>query len=207
MLTFYNQHAKNKVYSQNGEEGLIEEVLKRLNITTGKCFEAGGHNGKYLSNTALLIDQGWTGKFVEYDWDLHTAACENWKHAKDRVKCICSAVDAANVNAFIESDTDVVSIDVDGQDLSIFRAMTARPKLVILEINSGFPPDVEHESQDKGCSYLTAAKAAIEKGYFVLCHTGNVLLCDKKYRKLFPEIQGDAIKNSHEYFNTSWLRK
>lgn len=205
MLTFYQKYAGNKVYSQNGEELILEEVLKRLGLTTGKCFEAGGANGKYLSNTALLIDNGWIGKFVEFDFDLHVQACENWKHAKERVKCVCSAIGADNVDAFIDAEVDVVSIDVDGQDLSIFRAMSAKPKVVILEVNSGFPPDVEHDSPEKGSSYLTAAKAAIEKGYFVLCHTGNLVLVDKKYRKLFPEIKGDGIKNANEYFRRDWL--
>lgn len=205
MISFFIKYGKNYTYSQNNEEGILEEALKRIDLKTGKCFEAGGHNGKYLSNTAMLIDQGWSGKFVEFDFDLHVQACENWKHAKDRVKCVCSAIGADNVDAFVDADVDVVSIDVDGQDLSIFRAMSAKPKVVILEVNSGFPPDVEHESPEKGCSYLSAAKAAIEKGYFVLCHTGNIVLVDKKYRKKFPEIEGDGIANSELFFRRDWL--
>lgn len=205
MLTFYNTYGKNLVYSQNGEEGLLIEALNRIGLKTGKAFECGGHNGKYLSNTAYLIDQGWSGKFVEFDFDLHVQACENWKHAKDRVKCACSAIGPDNINAFVQEDADVVSIDIDGNDLACFNAMTARPAIVIIEINSGFPPDVEHDSAEQGCSYLTAAKAAIEKGYFILAHTGNLVLVDKKHRKLFPEIKGEGIKNADEYFRRDWL--
>lgn len=207
MLSFYNKYAGNAVYSQNGEELILQECLKRIGIEKGVCFEAGGHNGKYLSNTAYLIDQGWTGKFVEADFDLHVQACENWKHAKDRVKCMCSEIGPENINAFIPADIDVVSIDIDGNDLACFKAMTAKPAIVIIEINSGFPPDVEHDTHKEGCSYLTAAKAAIEKGYFVLCHTGNLILLDKKHRKLFPEIKGDGIKNAGEYFRDCWLKQ
>jgi hypothetical protein len=207
MLSFYGKYSRNYTYSQNGEEGLIEECLRRMGIETGKCFEAGGHNGRYLSNTALLLDKGWSGKFVEADFDLWNQCCNNWKHAKDRVRSLCSEIGPDNADAFIESDVVVCSIDVDGNDLAIFKAMTARAAIVIVEINSGFPPDVEHDSFEQGSSYLTMAKAAIDKGYFVLCHTGNMVLVEETYRELFPEVEGDGISNHELYFRRDWLKK
>jgi hypothetical protein len=48
-------------------------------------------------------------------------------------------------------------------------------------------------------------KLAIEKGYFLLAHTGNLVFVDKQYRKLFPEVKGDGVKNFHEYFKCDWL--
>lgn len=206
MLTFFEQYGKNIQSSQNGEEGIILECIKRLGLEAGKCVEIGGSDGDFCSNTALLLrEHGWSGKFVEADFELWNKCCARWHHAKDRVKSVCSEVTAENVNAFVPEDTDLISIDVDGTDIEIFRAMTARPAIVIIEINSGFPPDVEHESKEKGSSYLSMAKAAIQKDYFVLCHTGNVVLIDKKHRKLFPEIKGDGIKNSELYFRRDWL--
>lgn len=205
MITFYNKYAANKVYSQNGEEGILLEVLKRLKIDKGTCIEIGGHNGKYLSNTALLIDNGWSGKFVEADYDLWQACCNNWK-GNENVKAVCSFVSEANINAFVDDECDVLSIDTDGKDYEILKALKAKPKVVIIEIDSSIPPDADIFNREGGAGYLPMAKLAIEKGYFLLCHTGNLVLVDKQFKKLFPEIKGDGIKNADEYFKTDWLK-
>lgn len=204
MLSFYNKYAKDLVYSQNGEESILIEVLKRLKIDKGNCVEAGGHNGKYLSNTALLIDNGWSGKFIEADYDLWEQCCKNWQ-GNERVKSVCSFVSADNINAFVDADTDVLSLDVDGIDYQIFQAMEAKPKVVIIEIDSSIPPNEERFNREGGAGYLPMVKLGVEKGYFLLCHTGNLVFVDKQYKKLFPEIKGDGLKNSEEYFRTCWL--
>lgn len=206
MITFYNKYGGNVTYSQNGEEKILIECLKRLNLTTGNCVEIGGHDGKYLSNTALLIDNGWTGKFVEADFDLWQKACSNWQHNKN-VKCQCSFVNEENVNAFVNSDCEVLSIDTDGVDYKIFKALTARPKIIIIEIDSSLPPDVTGFNSEGGASYIEMVKLGIEKGYFLLCHTGNLILVDKQYRKLFPEIVGDGVDNAELYFKTDWIKQ
>jgi len=205
MLAFTNKYAENKVYSQNGEEGILIEVLKRIKIETGNCIEIGGNDGRWLSNTALLIEKGWTGKFIEADFDLWQNCVNNWK-GNDRAKAVCSFVSADNVNAFVDTDCDVLSIDTDGKDYEIFKAMEAKPKVVIIEIDSSIPPDADRFNSEGGAGYLPMAKLAIEKGYFVLAHTGNLVLVDKQYKKLFPEVKGDAIKNSGEYFKNDWLK-
>lgn len=204
MLTFYNKYGKDLVYSQNGEEGLLVEILQRLKIETGNCIEIGGHNGKYLSNTALLIDKGWTGYFVEADFDLWQDCCNNWKD-NGKVKVTCSFASEANINAFVDADCDVLSIDTDGVDYKIFQALEAKPKVVIIEIDSSIPPDEDRFNNEGGAGYLPMAKLGIEKGYFLLCHTGNLVFVDKQYKKLFTEIKGDGIKNAAEYFRTNWL--
>lgn len=204
MLSFYNKYAKDLIYSQNGEEGILIEILKRLKIDKGECIEAGGHNGKYLSNTALLIDKGWSGKFIEADYDLWEQCCKNWQ-GNDNVKSVCSFASEANINAFVDDDTDVLSLDVDGIDFQIFQALEAKPAVVIIEIDSSIPPDEERFNREGGAGYLPMVKLGIEKGYFLLTHTGNLIFIDKKYRKLFPEIKGDGIKNAAEYFRTCWL--
>lgn len=204
MLTFFNKYGRNYIYSQNSEEGILEEALKRLKIDKGICCETGGHNGKYLSNTALLIDKGWTGKFIEADYDLWEQCCKNWQ-GNENVKSVCSFVSEANINAFVDEDTDVLSIDVDGIDHQIFQALTAKPKVVIIEIDSSIPPDADQFNREGGSGYLPMVKLGIEKGYFLLCHTGNLVFVDKQYRKLFPEVKGDGLKNSADYFRTNWL--
>lgn len=205
MLSFYNKYGKNYTFSQNGEEGVIEEVLKRLKIDTGHAVEIGANNGVWLSNTAWLVkEKGFTSLMVEADYDLWEQCCKNWA-GNERVKSTCSMVNPGNIGAFVDEECDVVSIDVDGLDFQIFQAMEAKPKVVIIEVDSSIPPDADRFNSEGGAGYLPMVKLGIEKGYFLLCHTGNLVFIDKKYKKLFPEIKGDGLKNAEEYFRTCWL--
>lgn len=205
MLTFTNKYAGNIRFSQNGEEKILIEILKRLKMETGFCVEIGGNDGRWLSNTALLIENGWTGKFIEADFDLWQNCVVNWK-GNDRVKAVCSFVSEANVNAFVDADCDVLSVDTDGKDYEIFKALEAKPKVVIIEIDSSIPPEAYRYNKEGGAGYLPMVKLGIEKGYFLLAHTGNLVFVDKQYKKLFPEVKGDGVKNADEYFKRDWLR-
>jgi hypothetical protein len=115
-------------------------------------------------------------------------------------------VNKGNVKYYIDRPFDLVSIDTDGgNDYHCFRALQHLPKILIIEINSGFPPDVWHVSEEKGASYKAMVELGIEKGYFLLCHTGNLIFVLNEYRGLFPEVVGDGISNHELYFNKSWL--
>lgn len=205
MLPFFNKYGKNYTFSQNGEEGIIEEVLKRLKIDTGHTVEIGANNGVWLSNTAWLIkEKCFTGLMVEADYDLWEQCCKNWA-GNDKVKSTCSMANPSNINAFIDETCDVLSIDVDGIDYQILQALETKPKVVIIEIDSSIPPDADRFNNEGGAGYQPMVKLGIEKGYFLLCHTGNLIFVDKQYKKLFPEIKGDGLKNAGDYFRTRWL--
>ena len=47
-----------KVFSQNGEDGIIEEILSRIGVTIGYFVEFGAGNG-LQNNTAYLLTKGW----------------------------------------------------------------------------------------------------------------------------------------------------
>lgn len=205
MIDFVNKYARN-VHSQNGEDGITLEVLRRIGLETGSCCEIGGNDGRWMSNTALLIERGFSGAFVEADWDLYQKCVANWAH-NPKVHCICSRVGADNVNAFVDDTCDVLSLDTDGSDFKIFEGLSARPKIVIVEVDSSIPPDVYAFNSDGGASYLAMLRLAYIKDYFLLCHTGNLILVDERYRHLFPEIIGDGLSNAELYFKRDWLKE
>lgn len=206
MLDFINKYAGN-VHSQNGEDLVCAEALRRIGITAGHAVEIGANDGMWLSNTRLLIEQGWSGAFVEADYGLYLQCKANWAHRKD-VKCICSQADGKNVNAFVDDSCDVLSLDTDGGDYEIFIGLKARPKIVIVEIDSSIPPDKDAFNSDGGAGYKPMVNLAREKDYRLLCHTGNLVLIHEQYAALFPEIsRSDPILNSALYFNRSWLKE
>lgn len=72
MLSFLNKYASNQYSSQNGEEGCLLQIVKRLGIVNGVSCEVGGSDGLFCSNTALFLKgHGWSGLFVESDYDLY----------------------------------------------------------------------------------------------------------------------------------------
>lgn len=205
MLSFLNSFKQDIIYSQNGEEGIILECCKRMHLgNNGVAVEIGGNDGRFCSNTALLAERGWFVKFVESDFNLWRKSTENWQ-GHPNVSSHCSHVDKYNISAFVNNDCDLVSLDTDGSDYHLFGAITAKPKIVIAEIDSSIPPPSEAFNKDGGASYTSMLKLAIAKGYFLLCHTGNMVFVLNEYRKDFPEIVGDGLTNSEEYFNRAWL--
>lgn len=204
MIDFVKQYADN-VHSQNGEDGIVAECLRRMGITMGHAAEIGGNDGQWMSNTRLLLENGWSGSFIEASWPLYLKCQANWAHRKD-VKCICSKVDGHNVNAFVKDDCDLLSVDTDGADHEIFKGLKAQPKIVIVEIDSSIPPDVDGFNSDGGAGYKPMVLLALEKGYFLLCHTGNLILIDEQYRYVFPEAAEHPLVYSDMYFNRSWMK-
>lgn len=208
MLSFLNKYAKNYFASQNGEEGILEECQRR-GISIFHCVEIGGHDGRFCSNTAWVIESDIrvvTGLFVEADFNLYQKCLSNWKH-NPLVRCQCSRVDERNVNAFITDNCDLASLDTDGSDYKIFCGMKARPKILIVEIDSSIPPDRNEFNPDGGAGYWSMTVAALERGYFLLCHTGNLVFVREEFRHLFPEVKSrHPLIDSEYYFNRAWLK-
>lgn len=201
MLTFAAKY-HNNIYSQNGCDGILSEALYRIGITKGVCVEFGAADGKYCSNTYYLLQQGWKGVMIESDKDLYDAL-------KDNVRLLdCmplkDTVTPGNINILLPGNIDVLSIDTDGcNDYYCLRDYKGNAKIVIIEINSGKEP-MEVYCQE-GSSYITMLQLGLSMGYFLLCHTGNMIFVRNEYRPLFPEIVGDGVENWNEYFNTKWL--
>jgi len=184
----YIKYAKN-VFSQNGEDGIIEQLFKELHISNGVVVEFGAWDGIYLSNVFnLWKDQRFNAILIEGNKsrcvDLNDLSSKN-----KNIECI---------NAFIEPDinhnnsidniltkskfnlTDdefcLMSIDVDSCDCLIFESMNKfRPKIVLIETNSNYTVDQEFKSSG-GCSILSVSKLAQTKGYKMVCYTGNAIL-------------------------------
>lgn len=205
MLSFLNKYASN-VHSQNGEDGVVTETVRRLGLNAGHTVEIGGNDGQWLSNTRLLIEQGWSGLFVEADFNLYLKSRNYWDRAEANVRGQCCRVDERNVNAFVDEQCDLLSLDTDGSDYRIFCGLKSHPKIVIVEIDSSIEPPSERVNADGGVGYWMMTVAALKRGYFVLCHTGNLVLVRQEYGYLFPECEPHPLLEWEKYFNRGWLQ-
>lgn len=59
---------KRNFHSQNGEDGILRELINRLGIHEPNWVcEFGAWDGKHFSNTFRLVEQGWRAVYIEGD--------------------------------------------------------------------------------------------------------------------------------------------
>jgi hypothetical protein len=217
MLSFHKKYQADK-FSQNGEDGIIEEILRRLQINSGVCVEFGAHNGVFCSNTRKLVLTGnWKALFIEGDDGLYEALVKTYKSASNLdfdkpghkildTTLLHAWIYPTNVNQILPKQVDVLSIDVDGIDYHIWDAWQGRAKIVVIEINSSLDPNSELcGDPERGSSFRSMVELGSKKGYFPVCHCGNIIFVHEDYRELFPEIP--IFVMPADFFNTSWLNQ
>jgi hypothetical protein len=172
-----------QVYSQNGEDGAIAEILRRIGAANRTCVEFGVDDG-VVCNTAFLLAQGWRGWWLE-------ASRANVAAIRRRFGALLASkqlvlreafVNAENVTALfrelgVPAEPDVLSIDIDTNDYWVWKALEGfRPRVVVIEYNAIFPPDVtwvrayDPRATWDGTSYQGASLKSLEllgaaKGY------------------------------------------
>jgi hypothetical protein len=139
-----------KVYSQNDEDGIIHEIFERIGTTNKTFVEFGVENGLEC-NTHFLLLQGWNGLWIEGSVRNYKEINEHFQRplAKKRLVAVNSFITAENINQLIQDngisgDIDLLSIDIDGNDYWVWKAIDCvQPRVVAIEFNAKFPPPVE----------------------------------------------------------------
>lgn len=148
-------YARNKYSSQDGEDGVIEEILRRLgeHIELDKhCSEFGAWDGVHLSNACYFVrNKGYSAVFIEGDEDR--VADLKRKYPQENVKKVHRFVTFEGSNSLdniykqydLPKNFDFISIDVDGVDYHIFESMRQyKPKVVCIEFNPIIPNAVAY---------------------------------------------------------------
>ena len=139
-----------KVYSQADEDGIIQEIFRRIGIKYHSFLEIGVSHGME-NNTLYLLMQGWSGAWIDADSNyinLTNRRLAN-KIKNGQLKTKCAFVDKNNVNTIVETlipkkEIDLLSIDIDGNDYYLFEQLKAvSARVVVIEYNAKFPPPVE----------------------------------------------------------------
>jgi hypothetical protein len=200
MESYFLKFSKN-IYSQCGEDGIIEELFRILNINDGVVVEFGANNGVYLSNTFnLWKDKKFNVVLIERE-SIHFSSLEKLQSEMDNVEChLCEiSTDITNVNSIdnildrskfdiTDENLALMSIDVDTSDYFIFESLIRhKPKIIIIETNTNFDYTQEYASFHNGCSILSVNILAEQKGYKLVCHTGNAILVREDLFNLIPQ--------------------
>jgi hypothetical protein len=177
-----------KVWSQNDEDGILAEIFRRIGTARsgqpGSFIEFGVSDGREC-NTLKLLVEGWQGLWLEMD----PQQCERMRRifaaplAEGRLELKQTSVTAENIDALLASsrvaaagEVDLLSIDIDGNDYHVLKAISLKPRVLVVEYNGKFPPpmdlvipyDPAHrwDGSDYGGNSLQAiANLATRKGY------------------------------------------
>lgn len=176
-------------YSQRGEASTVIQFLGKLPTRDGWCVDVGAGTG--WSNTRNLIEAGY--RAILFDAD--PKECEKLRQSfPENVEVCCATVDTF-IDRLIEdfsglesipSDFDFVSIDIDGNDYHVWKAMTGhQPKIVCIEFNPTIPTEVHFvQPADmnvmQGSSLYALVQLGKEKGYeLAAVHPFNAIFVRK----------------------------
>lgn len=168
--------------AQSGEDRILLRLLSRIGTTNRVAVEFGAKDGVCHSNTAALRERGWTCHL----FDAHPAA-----PMVTRAFLTRENINAIFAQAGIPTVFDVLSIDVDGNDLWLWDALTYQPRILVIEYNPSFATSVSvtvpYEADRTwdgtvyfGASVLALYRLARRKGYRLAHYTRSNLIFVQK---------------------------
>ena len=192
------QEAEFKVFSQFGEDGIVQYLIRATNIPRNLCtfIEFGVENYSEANTRFLLMNNNWRGLVFDGN-PINIEQCKDsyiyWKHD---LTAVSEFITRENINQLISEegfmgDIGLLSIDIDGNDYWVWeRIETIKPIIVICEYNSIFgakravtiPYDPEFKRGEAhysnlyfGCSLRALEILGNKKGYALVGvnSTGN----------------------------------
>lgn len=139
-----------KVYSQNDEDGIIQEIFARVGVTN-RYFVEFGVEGGLENNSLYLLLQGWKGLWLEGSTkrvqDIHARfqtkidSGDLWvKEAFVGPENFTQLLNEASV----PKEFDLLSIDIDGNDYHVLAALEGfSARVVVIEYNAKMRPPLK----------------------------------------------------------------
>lgn len=208
---------KLNIFTSADEDGILLNIFKKIGTTDKTFVDIGSHDCINSNCANLAFHHDWKGVFI----DGNKAVLERGRHIynkyfADRTKrfsFIHAIVTVNNINDILpQKQTDLLSIDLDGNDYFIWENITAiDPRVVVTEVqvekgNTNFIPEYNNEFElyesntPKGASPLSMTKLAEAKGYaLVAANKGcyNLFFVRKDCLKNLKELSvEDALKEN-----------
>jgi len=210
---------KKNIFSQNGEDGIIEEIFKRLdNVSDKKCCEFGTWDGKFWSNTCNLItNHNYEAILIESDKKKFDKLCINFPDKK--IIKINKFVNFSGENSLdnilennnFNKDFDFLSIDIDGCDYWILESLSKfAPKIICIEFNPSIPNKIEFIQEknmkiNQGSSAKSIIDLGLKKNYFPIASTDcNLFFVNNKFKQKITNLDkldiNQLLPNSNDNY-------
>lgn len=212
-----------KVFSQFGEDGLIQHIINKLNLPEHlHNFVEFGVEDYQESNTRFLLENNnWSGLLFDGS-KTNIEFIQNhrkwWKHD---LKAKKEFITRENINTLLLEngycgEIGLLSIDIDGNDYWIWEAITeVEPQIVIVEYNSKYgneksltiPYKSDFQRSKLNNSYYGASISALEflaqkKGYILIGSNtagNNAFFVHKKYSSIFLQSNAKEVWKEAKY--------
>lgn len=179
------ERAEFRVFSQFGEDGIIQFLVQRVPIERRIFVEFGVEDYTEANTRFLLVNDGWQGVIADAG-TAHRRFLEDSRLIwRTRIDAITAFIDRENVNDLISRRVTgrigLLSIDIDGNDYWVLEAVDCvSPQILVVEYNSLFGPeravtvpyDPAFARADKhyshlywGASLAALARMAASKGF------------------------------------------
>lgn len=179
--------AEAQVFSQNGEDGVIAELVRRVGAPGRFFVEFGAEEGSE-GNCALLAEQGWSGVLIEGSPESFSKLQTRYQN-NPKVETLNEMITADNLQDLLSEtkapqEIDLFSIDIDSNDYWVWQSLADfSPRILVIEYNAQMGPERQvvmprnDAHQWDGTDYYGASVAALrrlgeEKGY-TLVHTDS----------------------------------
>ena len=188
------QDAEFSVFSQFGDDGIIQYLIHQIKPVNQRFIEFGTQNYRESNTRFLLMNNNWKGLIIEGDASCIDFVKKEQIYWKYDLTAVNRFIDKENINQiFIENgfsgEIGLLSIDIDGNDYWIWECIsTVNPVIVVAEYNSVFGPDYAitvpydpkfyrtsaHQSNLYwGCSLKALSLLAERKGYVLVGTNSN----------------------------------
>jgi hypothetical protein len=201
-----------KLFSNLDEDGIILWIMATLGTKKGKFVDIGSNDCINSNCANLALNFNWSGVFIDSQQSLLDIGIKNYrlfrKNTLHELRFARSFVTPENINQLVSEtatpdDVDLVSIDIDGNDYAIFKALTAiRPKCVVIENRIEFGKHdlvVPPGNADAGASVAAMTSLAIEKGYTLIAANkygfNTFYLRNDLVSDLLPPLSPEALFN------------
>ncbi len=172
--------------SQNNEDGIIKFILNKIGSKKINFIEIGFDF--FQNNSLNFLNNVNKGLFIDVSEEkvIKLKSIIKLLYPLKNISVIREYVDKDNLNLIIEKyfnnyeEIDFLSIDVDGNDYYLFENLKVKPKVICIEYNFRFGPDVkcsipydknftwETGSPYFGASLNSLCALANRKGYFLI---------------------------------------
>jgi len=177
---------ESRVFSQNGEDGILQEIFRRIGDGGKFSVEFGIEDGTQCCTRELLAHHGWSGVLLEGS-PAYVKKAQSLYKRHDGVQVGQAFITAENIlSLFQEHDVpqspDLLVVDIDGNDYWVLQRILSsyRPRVLVCEYNARWasqidwvmPYDPGHVWD--GSAYYGASLAALlslgeKHGYKLVC--------------------------------------
>jgi len=179
-----------KKTSQNNEDGIIKNIFDRIKLEKVNFVEIGFDY--YENNSINFLDKANKGLFIDGSKDkiFKLKSIMKLLYPFKNINVLSKFIDKDNLNEIInyyfnELEIDFFSIDVDGNDYYLFENLEIRPKIICIEYNFWFGPNIkcsipydkyfiwEEGTLYSGASLNALCSLAKTKGYHLIALDSN----------------------------------